>query len=213
MSFLYTPRPFNSQDKHDAVVEILDRTTPDRDFYVLVVGGVLLAVAGIFLDSIAVLIASMIVAPLASPILGLSLGLVSRDWRLSTRSVGMLILSFLIGLLGAWVLTLCFGHFRVDREFISFQSNLTMATVIAVISGAIAAYGLVRSKVGGSAVGISIAVSLMPPLVATGIGLADPGSLDISTTFAIFALNVVGILAGSAAVFMALGIHSAKRNL
>lgn len=213
MSFLYTPRPFNSQDKYDAVVEILDRTTPDRDFYVLVIGGVLLAVAGIFLDSIAVLIASMIIAPLASPILGLSLGLVSKDWRLSVRSVGMLILSFLIGLLGAWVLTLCFGHFRVDREFISFQSNLTIATIIAIISGAIAAYGLVRSKVGGSAVGISIAVSLMPPLVATGIGLADPGSLDISITFAIFALNVIGILAGSAMVFMALGIHSAKRSL
>ncbi len=213
MSFLYSPRPFSSQEKHDAVIEILNKVTPDRDYYVLVIGGVLLAVAGIFLDSISVLIASMIVAPLASPILGLSLGIVSRDWRLSVRSIGMLAVSFLAALLGAWILTICFGDFRVDREFISFQSNLTLATVIAVISGAIAAYGFVRSKVGGSAIGISIAVSLMPPLVATGIGLADPGSLDIATTFAIFALNVIGILVGSAVVFVMLGIHLIKRSL
>lgn len=210
MSFLYSPRPFAAENKHAAVAEILDKTIPDRDFYVLVVGAVLLAIAGIFLDSIAVLIASMIVAPLAYPILGLGFSIVSRNGKLFVRCFGMLILSLVIAIVGAIILTLCFGDIRVDPVFISFESNLYIATAIALIAGVVATYGLIRSKVGGAMTGIGIAVSLMPPLVATGIGLADPNTFSVATTFLIFLLNVGGILVGSIAVFLLFGFQSYK---
>lgn len=210
MSFLYTPRPFTAQDKRDAVAEILDKTVPDRDFYVLVIGAVLLAIAGIFLDSIAVLIASMIVAPLAYPILGLSFSLVSRNGKLFLRCFLMLVISLVIAIVSAIVLTLCFGNVRVDPIFISFESNLYIATAIALIAGAVATYGLMRAKVGGAMTGIGIAVSLMPPLVATGIGLADPNTFPVTMTFLIFLLNVGGILLGSIVVFLLMGFHLSK---
>ena len=168
-SLLYVTRPFSEDSKRRAVAELSDNTIPDRDFYLLVIGAVLLALCGIFLDSIAVLIASMIVAPLAYPILGLGLGIVAGDARLIVRTFLMLIVSLLIAIAGAALLTALFGHVRIDPIFISFESNLYLATVIALIAGFIAAYGLVRSKVGGAMTGIGIAVSLMPPLVATGI--------------------------------------------
>ena len=208
----YVSRPFSRENKERAIAEVLDKTAPDRDFYLLVIGAVLLAACGIFLDSIAVLIASMIVAPLAYPILGLGLGIVVRDGRLVVRTAGMLIISVLIAVIGAALVTFFFGDLRVDSIFVSFQSNLYLATAIGVIAGFVAAYGIVRSKVGSALTGIGIAVSLMPPLVATGIGIFDPADFSSSHTFVVFLLNVAGILAGSMTVFFLLGFCKIYRR-
>ena len=83
--------------------------------------------------------------------------------------------------------------------------------LIAVVSGIIASYGLIRSKVGAAMTGIGIAVSLMPPLVAVGIGLFDPVANLALRAGSIFLLNVFGILAGSIATFWIFGIHRAHR--
>ena len=93
MSFLYAPRPYSSENKQKAVAELLANTLPDRDFYLLVLGAIVLAACGILIDSVPVLIASMIVAPLAPPILTLSLGILAGDSRLVGRSAGMLAIS------------------------------------------------------------------------------------------------------------------------
>lgn len=204
-------RQFSGESKRAAITEILDGAIPDRDFYLLVIGAVAFALCAIFTDSIAVLIASMIVAPLASPILALGLGLVVLDMRLVIRSIGMLAVSLIAAISLAWLGTLLFGYVRVDPIFISFGGNLYVATIIALIAGAIAAYGFVRVKVGNAMTGIGIAVSLMPPLVATGVGIADADWAFAGQTFTIFILNVIGILVASAIVFTLFGIQKEYR--
>ena len=86
-----------------------------------------------------------------------------------------------------------------------------------MVSGAVASYGLVRSKVGAAMTGIGIAVSLMPPLVATGIGLFNPANDLALRAGSIFLLNILGILVGSIIIFWIFGIHrehqAIKNNL
>jgi uncharacterized hydrophobic protein (TIGR00271 family) len=213
MSLLYDPRPFTGESKRQAIATLLDNIVPDRDFYLLLVGAVLLATGGIFLDSVPVLIASMIVAPLAYPILGLGLGLASRDWRLIRQSSAILIAAFMI-ILGLTILvTMVFGHVRIDNIFISFTPNRFLAAGIAIIAGCIAAYGLVRPKVSEAMTGIAIAVSLMPPLVATGIELASRKNALAKDAMILFLLNVAGILAASIFVFTLLGITREYHSL
>jgi uncharacterized membrane protein len=84
--------------------------------------------------------------------------------------------------------------------------------VVAIVSGAIASYALVKPKVVGAVTGVAIAVSLMPPLVATGIGLA-PGGATAADAFVLFLLNVAGILVASVAVFSWLGLGRAYRAM
>jgi uncharacterized hydrophobic protein (TIGR00271 family) len=211
MAFLYTTRPFSKESRQDAIAGVLDGSIPDRDFYILVAGAILFALLAIFTDSIALLIASMIIAPLASPILSLGLGITVGDMRLMLRSFGMLILSFIAAIAFAWIGTLLFGYIRVDSVFISFGGNLYIATIIALVAGAIAAYGFVRVKVGNAMTGIGIAVSLMPPLVATGVGIADANWALAVTTLTIFILNVVGILAASTIIFSVFGLRKEYR--
>ncbi len=215
MSLLFTARPYSKESKQRAVAELLENTVPDRDFYLLVLGAIILAACGILLDSIPVLIASMIVAPLAYPILSLGLSVIAADGKLFLRSLSMLIIS--IGLavaIGGLFSLFVKSYFDVaERVLISFFPNFFFDLLIALVSGAIAAYGLIRSKVGSAMTGIGIAVSLMPPLVATGIGIFDPGNDLAVRAGTIFLLNVAGILAGSGLTFLAFGVHREHRAL
>ena len=68
-------------------------------------------------------------------------------------------------------------------------------------------------RVGSAMTGIGIAVSLMPPLVATGIGLFDPANdLAIRAVY-IFLLNVAGDPFGSIVLFLVFGINREHRAI
>ena len=209
MSFLYAARPYKEEDKQKAVAKLLENALPDRDFYLLIVSAIVLAACGILIDSLPVLIASMIVAPLAYPILSLGLGIVAGNRKLLFRSLSMLVIAIVLAIFVGGIFSLVVrNYFSVaERVFISFFPNIFFDVLIAIVSGVVAVYGLVRSRVGAVMTGIGIAVSLMPPLVAIGIGLFDPvGDLAVRGG-SIFLLNVFGILVGSMITFWALGIH------
>lgn len=215
MSFLFTSRPYSKESRQKAVALLLENTVPDRDFYLLVMGAIVLAACGILIDSIPVLIASMIVAPLAYPILSLGLGIVARDGKLFGRAISMLLVAIFLAIIIGGVFSLFVkSYFDVaERVLISFFPNIFFDLTIAVVSGAVAAYGLVRTKVGGAMTGIGIAVSLMPPLVATGIGLFDPANDLVIRAGTIFLLNVAGILAGSIVTFSVLDVHKERQTI
>ena len=215
MKFIYAPRPFSKDNKQRAVKDLLENTVPDRDFYLLVIGAIVLAASGILVDSIPVLIASMIVAPLAYPILSLGLAITARDGKLFLRAFSMLIIAIALAILVGGLFSLFVkSYFDVaERVLISFFPNVFFDLLVAVVSGAIAAYGLIRSKVGSAMTGIGIAVSLMPPLVATGIGLFDPANDLAIRAGHIFLLNVAGILFGSIVLFLVFGINREHRAI
>jgi len=66
-------RGISHEDKIKLVETIRSKTNLDTHYFVLILVSVGLATCGILLDSLPVLIASMIIAPLLYPILGLSL--------------------------------------------------------------------------------------------------------------------------------------------
>ena len=211
MTFLYQTRAYTNNEKEAAAAAIVENAIPDRDFYLLVLGAALFALFGIALDSMPVLIGAMIVAPLASPILALGLGVVVSNGRLVVRSLYTLVAASLIAAIAVAVVAYFLPSFSINGTFISFATHPLYDIAIALIAGAIAAYGTMRAKVGGAMTGIGIAVSLMPPLVAASLAL---GRFDLSlfreSSF-IFLFNVGGILVGSVVVLAAFGIGSHYR--
>jgi uncharacterized hydrophobic protein (TIGR00271 family) len=216
MKLLYDPRPFLAENKQRAIKELVADTVPNRDFYLLVTGAVLLATAGIFFDSIPVLIASMIVAPLAYPILLLGLGIVVRDSRLVIRSVLMLSVSIAFAIILTLLVSIpAIRIFNIEpaRILISFSPNYFFDILIALIAGFVAAYGLIRAKVGAAMTGIGIAVSLMPPLVATGIEIASSNTGLAVAAFTIFILNIFGILLAGGLAFVLFGFRREYKKI
>ncbi len=208
MSTIFESRPFTAEERANAYKTIAEQIRPDRDYYVLVVGAIALALGALFLDSTATLIGAMVVAPLAYPILGLGLGATAKNGKLFIHASLLLLISLVAAIVLAYIGTLFFGYLRVDAGVVSFVAHPALDFAVALIAGAIAAYGLVRSKVGGAMTGIGIAVSLMPPLVATGAYVADKALPFAGDAFLIFVMNVFGIFLGSAAVFILLKIRA-----
>ncbi len=204
---LYTARPVNREERAAVTRTLIEQIRPSRDYYILVVGAVGLALGALFLNSLPTLIGAMVVAPLAYPILGLGLGAAVKDGWIFFHALALLVVSLLAAILLALIGTHLFGYLQVDPISITFIAYPILDLVVALIAGAIAAYGLARPKVGGAMTGVGIAVSLMPPLVATGAYLADglyPSSLD---AFLIFLMNVLGIFVASWIVFIILRIR------
>jgi uncharacterized hydrophobic protein (TIGR00271 family) len=210
MPFLSLLRPSDIvEPKQQAIGSLIENSSHTKDYYVLLVGAVLLAIGGIIADSIPTLIASMIVAPLAYPILTMGLALTVGDLRLFGRTAGLLVISCVVALGIAILVTLIFNEEDVKDVYVTFTENRVLATAIAIIAGAIAAYGLVRPKVATAITGVAIAVSLMPPLVATGIGIAGNNRELIQDAGSLFLLNFIGILLASVIVFI---IFSMRRE-
>ncbi|TSD06306.1 MAG: hypothetical protein Greene07147_165 [Parcubacteria group bacterium Greene0714_7] len=206
MNSLFQSRPYTDEERRSAVLNVIDNATPDRDFYLLTVGAALFALCGIALDSIPVLIGAMIVAPLASPILALALGFATKDMQIALRSFGVLVLAMLVATVVASIFAHFLPPFTINGTYISFIAHPFYDLAIALIAGAIASYGQMRVKVGNALTGIGIAVSLMPPLIASAIAL---GRFDVNLFYEsalIFLLNVAGILVGSFIVFVAFRI-------
>lgn len=208
MSFLYKTRTYTDGEKEEAAAAIVANAVPDRDFYLLVIGAALFALFGIALDSIPVLIGAMIVAPLASPILALGLGVVAGNRRLMLRSILTLGAASLAAVLAVGAVAQFLPPFDINGIFISFVAHPLYDILIALIAGLIAAYGSMRIKVGGAVTGIGIAVSLMPPLVAAALALGRLNLLLFRESSFIFFLNVGGILVGSIVVFACFSIGS-----
>lgn len=213
MAFLYQTRPFSEESKRETVIALREAARPDRDFYLLVIGATLFALFGIVLDSIPVLIGSMIVAPLAAPILTLGLGCAMTDRHLILRSLTTLIIASIGASVIAGTVAYFLPAFSINGTFISFVAHPFYDITIAFIAGVIAAYGYVHTKVGGALTGIGIAVSLMPPLVASSLAMSSLDMPLLRESSIIFVLNVVGILIGSFLIFKIFGINKSYRDI
>ena len=202
MNLQATKRPGSStMEQQKAISRLLDAANHHTDYYVQLIGAVLLAAGGIFADSVPVLIASMIVAPLASPLLTAGLSLTVHDWKLTTRMIGLLMSSCIIALALAGLLTVAFDDIRVNDVYVTFTENNALAFFIALVSGAIATFCIFRPRIAPAVTGVAIAVSLLPPLTATGVGLASADVTLATNAFTLFLLNVAGIVIASAFTF------------
>ena len=82
---------------------------------------------------------------------------------------------------------------------------------IAVAAGGISGYAKVEPKVSGSVAGTAIAVALMPPICAIGLGLAQANwSLSLGATL-LYLTNLLGITLSCMLTFLLTGYTSLNR--
>lgn len=193
--------------KKRAISTLVDDAQHHRDFYVVLAGAVLMAVWGIFTDSIPILIASLIIAPLAYPMLGLRLGVKVGDWRLGMCTLLLLVVACLLALTISVGATLLLNDARVRDIYVGFTENHALAALIAVALGVIGGYGLARPRVASIMTGAAIAILLTPSLLASSIGLAAGDANLLSNALTLLLLSIAGILVAGVIVFQMLHIR------
>ncbi len=201
----------------NSIKAFLEETKPNGEYYLLVAGAAVIALVGILIDSIPTIIAAMIVAPLIQPILVAAYGAVSGRGRHALHAIWSFIISIVIVFVIAAIGVRLLSSIAVpteDRVFISFVPQPLAAFLVAFVSGIFATIGIYSKRIESVMIGIGIAVSLMVPLVATGIGLGI-GWFDLVVRASeIFGLNVLGVFLGSAVMFLFItwGIFGLKRR-
>ncbi len=185
-----------------------DSARPGVNFFVLIVLSSIIATLGLLLDSAAVVIGAMLVAPLMSPILGFSLGMVMGDVRL----VRLAIESMFKGVALALVLAVFIGILSPFKELTDEILMRTQPTlidlVIALASGMAGAYAISREEVSAALPGVAISAALMPPLGVAGLGLSLGEPQVAGGAFLLFLANIAAISLAGVIVFVLLGVRS-----
>lgn len=194
-------------EKIDTYREIRRNARPDIDFYTMMALSTAIATLGLLLDSAAVVIGAMLVAPLMAAIIPLGLGVVQGDMRLLRLAIGSTLRGVLIALAIALAIGVIVPGDSVTAEMASRASPSLLDLGVALASGAAAAYALSRKDMSASLPGVAIAVALVPPLAVMGLSLSQGQWRIAAGSSLLFATNLVAIAAMGGFVFLLLGFQ------
>lgn len=206
----------NEDDFKELFLSLRDSSKLSSIFIVLMVLSTLLATTGLFQSSAPVIIGAMILAPLMSPIVSLSMGIVRGENSLINNSTKTLFYGIVTALIFSCIFTYMMPLSVLTDEMRGRLNPNLLDLMVAVISGIAGAYANSKSEVAKSLAGVAIAVALVPPLSVTGIGIGWMDWNIIYGSFLLFITNLVGITLSAALTFIVLGyapIHRAKKGI
>lgn len=207
----------------DRILGYLGRTAPDRStvvramlqprqgdaagYWLQLVIAAMLATLGLALDSTAVVIGAMLIAPLMRPIVELAMGLASGSAGLVLRATVRTAASVAVATIVAIAITWLLPIHEVTRELHARTAPTLLDLVVAGTCALAAAYSTLRTDadIATTAAGTSIGISLVPPLCAAGYGLAI-GDVTVAKGAALlFTANLSGILVVATFLFALIG--------
>ena len=184
----------------------------DLPFWLVLFLSGAIATLGLVLNSTAVVIGAMLVAPLLGPLLGLSLALAVGDGRLFVQT-GATILLGAAGIVAlAALLTWALPFGTVTDEILSRTRPTTLDLAIAVFSGAAGAVVTAsrETRLSASIPGVAVAVALVPPLGVAGFGVAMGEWSFVRGALLLFGANLAGIVLSGMLLFLVVGMNRAE---
>ncbi|MFC7254233.1 TIGR00341 family protein [Haloplanus litoreus] len=185
-----------------------------RTFVVMTVVSSVVATAGLLLDSAAVVVGSMVIAPLIGPAMATSTGSVVDDRELLVRGVKQQVAGGFLAVLAAagFAVLLRTAHvvpletadvFAIDEVRERLVPDV-LSLVIALAAGAAGALSL-STGVSTALVGVMIAAALVPPTAVVGIGLAWGSPRSVTGALVLVLVNFLSINFAALAVLWATG--------
>jgi uncharacterized hydrophobic protein (TIGR00271 family) len=210
-------RTQQERDKDSAIDRVISESTPRPEFFLMVFLSVLMATFGLLIGNSAVVIGSMLIAPILSPVLSLSLGIVILDIHLTLRSFYTLLKSIVMAVVSATAATFLFAplaglDWQLNSEILSRMEPSIMFVAIALVAGFAASFALLRPELNASLPGVAVSVAVIPPLAVVGIGFATLNWTMLVNSSWLFLANLVSIMFAGMIVFFFTNFYE-KRNL
>ena len=189
--------------------ELLDEADLDTEFLVLTVTSCIIASLGLLMNSTAVIIGAMLIAPLMLPLRGLALGMLDID-RLLVKSS---LITLGIGIMTAIVISgMVSGFFALPEasfgpEILSRTQPNLADLAVAVAAGAVSGFAKIRRNISDALAGTAISVALMPPLCVVGISLSQNALSLANGAFVLYLTNLLGITLSCIIIFVLGGYY------
>ncbi len=208
------PLPVLSTEERVEVYKQIRRgSRPEIDFFVMIALASAIAALGLLLNSPAVIIGAMLVAPLMSAIMGMGLGSIQADVKLlelaGTATLRGVLLAIAVGVAAKLVVP---TNGAPTAEILARTAPSLLDLGVAIFSGLAGAYALSRKNMSSSLPGVAIAAALVPPLATVGIGVAWLRWDIAGGALLLFLTNLVAIVAASGLVFFLLGFRPQRRK-
>ena len=184
-------------------------TDTDLPFFAVLLLSGAIATLGLVLNSTAVVIGAMLVAPLLGPLLGLSMSLAVGDGRLFVQTAAAVLLGAAGIVALAAALTAVLPVQTVTDEIASRTRPNTLDLGIAIFSGLAGAVVTAsrEARLSASIPGVAVAVALVPPLGVAGFGIAAGQWAITRGALLLFGANLAGIALSGMGVFLLIGMH------
>ena len=182
----YSTREFREKLYDDLHVRL-------RDTLILMCS-IFIASIGLNMNSTAVVIGSMLISPLMTPIVGVGFGLAIFDTRLIKQSLKVLFIHILVSLLVStlyfWISPLSYA----SSQLIARTSPTIWDVLIAIAGGIAGVIGSRKKEANNIVPGVAIATALMPPICTAGYGLAIGNVRFLFGALYLFSINCVFIM-------------------
>ncbi|MBK9122337.1 MAG: DUF389 domain-containing protein [Chloroflexi bacterium] len=206
-------RPLMTRPEREEVLSISDSASrPSLDYVVLIVISAMIATLGLLLDSSAVVIGAMLIAPLMQPLIATAAGFAAPRFPTALHGLWTLVVGIAAALLVAGLLGVLTATTVPTQEMLNRGAPSLPDAFVALASGFIGAYAMARKDIPSAAVGVAIAASLMPPLCTVGLAAVMGESALASGAALLFFVNIVCIVSSTALVLTWLGMAQGKRE-
>lgn len=203
-------------EQYRTVNDLIDESRENGVYYTLLILSSVIISAGLLLANSAILIGGMLITPVLTPVLLIALGITASNSQLLKRTTILIAKSAAI-IFGIAFISGFFFSVPENTEFYKstlFDNSLRSAFLyflVALASGVAATFAWIRKEISNILPGISIAVSLVPPLALVGIWLAVAELFLMRFFLFVFLFNLIGIIMGGLVVFSILRFAESEK--
>ncbi|PWE00239.1 TIGR00341 family protein [Marinilabilia rubra] len=189
--------------------DLVDSTRLSWVFVVLMIASTIVSTTGILRNSEAIIIGSMVIAPLLGPNVALSLATTLADFNLAKNALRVTFAGILISLFLS-VLTGMILNIDPASPQIASRIQPNMGDIGLSLASGVAGALAFTTGVASALVGVMVAVALLPPLVTFGL-LAGTGEWEIATgALLLLFINIICINLSGVVTFVIQGIKPSK---
>lgn len=195
----------NKERLKEVITNVETQSAPDKYFYIMSLASCVIATYGLLSASTAVIIGSMVVAPLMYPILDLSIAIIIKNKSKLITSIKAETSAIISSIILSTILAYFWSDSIVNYEITSRTTPTLNSIIIAFASGIAGTTAVCYRPPSHIVAGVAIAVSIIPPICVVGIELSRcEFSLAIGAML-LFLTNIFAILVAALIVFKLAG--------
>lgn len=190
---------------------VTEEARPTVHYYILMALAAVIVTLGLLLDSESIVIGGMLIAPFLPVLNAIPVSAVRGSIRLFHRSISTLIVTLLLSIGVAYVLSSIVPLAQYTNAILERTEPNILYLIVALAAGVVSGLALVWPSLNKMVAGVVVAAALMPPLCVSGIGIANLDWSVFTQSLILFGTNLVAIIFTSIVILLLVGFRPYHR--
>jgi len=171
-------------------------------FFVFLALSAGIATLGLLEQNTAVVIGAMVLAPLLTPLLCFSLGILALKKKMILYGISAVLLGTILSILISAGMVLALDRNEIPGQIIDLYSFHTVEfLLVALFAGMAGAYSSFKTDTKDELIGVAIAAALIPPLAFAGIALGIQEMKLFKNTISLYGLSILSTTLGAMVIY------------